>query len=91
MVLSSASWYRLAVALLRTLTFRFRLVEAVVIEMSSIYKINLTSLDVKRFRVYIRKRIGEIGLPCRIPASTSENCSVWLLKASRSSLLLRND
>ena len=61
--------------------------------MLSIYKRSLTELKRvgKRFLIYIRKRIREIGLPYRIPASILLNSFIWLSKESLKSLFLKKE
>jgi hypothetical protein len=61
--------------------------------MSSTYERSLTELERegKRSLVYIRKRIGEIGLPCGTPASRLLNSSIWLSKESLKTLFSKKE
>jgi hypothetical protein len=65
---SEASLYTISTSRYNILVFFRRLVDFVVIEISSIYEMYLTRLELawgvsNRLRIYIRKRIGETGLP----------------------------
>ena len=52
--------------------------------MSSIYKRKVTfPSELNRSRIYIKKSISEIELPCGIPVSLGENSSIWPLKDKR--------
>jgi hypothetical protein len=67
-VFSEASLYIILISCYSILVFFCRLVDFVVIEMSSIYEMYLTRPELawgvsNRLRIYIRKRIGETGLP----------------------------
>jgi hypothetical protein len=66
-VFSEASLYIILISRYSILVFFRRLVDFVVIKISSIYEIYLTRLELawgvsNRLRIYIRKRIGETGL-----------------------------
>jgi hypothetical protein len=65
---SEASLYIILISRYSILVFFHRLVDFVVIEISSIYEMYLTRPELvwgvsNRLRIYIRKRIGKIGLP----------------------------
>jgi hypothetical protein len=65
---SEASLYTILTSRYSILVFFRRLIDFVVIEISSIYKMYLTRLELvwgvsNRLRIYIRKRIGKIRLP----------------------------
>jgi hypothetical protein len=67
-VFSEASLYIILISCYNILVFFRRLVDFVVIEISFIYEMYLTRLELvwgvsNRLRIYIRKRIGEIGFP----------------------------
>jgi hypothetical protein len=67
-VFSEASLYTILTSRYSILVFFRRLVDFVIIEISFIYEIYLTRLELawgvsNRLRIYIRKRIGETGLP----------------------------
>jgi hypothetical protein len=66
-VFSEASLYTILISCYNILVFFHRLVDFVVIEILFIYEIYLTRLELawgvsNRLRIYIRKRIGKIGL-----------------------------
>ena len=53
--------------------------------MSSIYKRKVTFPgESNRSRIYIKKSISKIGLPCSILVLLGENTSIWPLKNKRS-------
>jgi hypothetical protein len=67
-IFSEASLYTILTSRYNILVFFRRLIDFVVIEISSIYEIYLTRPELawgvsNRLRIYIRKRISEIGLP----------------------------
>jgi hypothetical protein len=67
-VFSEASLYTILISRCSILVFFHKLIDFVIIEMSSIYKMYLTRPELawgvsNRLRIYIRKRIGETGLP----------------------------
>jgi hypothetical protein len=95
-VFSEASLYIILTSCCSILVFFCRLIDFVVIEMSSIYKMYLTRPELawgvsNRLRIYIRKRIGETGLPWGIPVFIGKKSSIWLSKESRRVRLLRNN
>jgi hypothetical protein len=65
---SEASLYIISISCYSILVFFRKLVDFVIIEISFIYEMYLTKLELvwgvsNRLRIYIRKRIGKIGLP----------------------------
>jgi hypothetical protein len=67
-VFSEASLYIILTSRYSILVFFHKLVDFVIIEISFIYEIYLTRPELawgvsNRLRIYIRKRIGETGLP----------------------------
>jgi hypothetical protein len=93
---SEASLYTISTSRCSILVFFHRLVDFVVIEISSIYEMYLTRPELvwgvsNRLRIYIRKRISETGLPWGIPVFIGKKSSIWLSKESRRVRLLRND
>jgi ABC-type Na+ transport system ATPase subunit NatA len=67
-VFSEASLYTILTSRCNILVFFHRLVDFVIIEMSSIYEMYLTRLELawgvsNRLRIYIKKRIGKTGFP----------------------------
>jgi hypothetical protein len=67
-IFSEASLYIISISRYSILVFFRRLIDFVVIEISSIYKMYLTRPELvwgvsNKLRIYIRKRIGEIGFP----------------------------
>jgi hypothetical protein len=67
-VFSEASLYNISTSRYSILIFFYRLVDFVIIEISSIYEKYLTRPELawgvsNRLRIYIRKRIGKTGLP----------------------------
>jgi hypothetical protein len=80
-VFSEASLYIISTSRCSILVFFRRLVDFVVIEMSSIYEMYLTRLELawgvsNRLRIYIRKRIGETGFPWGIPVFIGKKSSI---------------
>jgi hypothetical protein len=95
-VFSEVSLYTILTSRYSILVFFCRLINFVVIEISSIYEIYLTRLELawgvsNRLRIYIKKRIGEIELPWGIFIFISKKSSIWLSKKNRRVRLLRND
>ena len=82
----------LAISLSSNLVFFLGLVEETDIDRSSIYD-REKQLDIvsNKGLIYIKKRIGEIGLPWGIPAEIGEKSWVWLLKDSRSWRVVRKE
>jgi hypothetical protein len=67
-VFSEASLYIILTSRYSILVFFYKLVDFVVIEISFIYEMYLTRLELawgvsNRLRIYIRKKIGKTGLP----------------------------
>ena len=62
--------------------FVLKLFKAAIKLMSSMYNRGFILWDVKRSRIYIRNKIGEIGLPWGIPVLRDWKASVSLLKLS---------
>jgi hypothetical protein len=63
-----ASLYTISISYYSILVFFHRLIDFVIIEILSIYKMYLTRLELawgvsNRLRIYIRKRINKTGLP----------------------------
>jgi hypothetical protein len=78
---SEASLYIISTSCYNILVFFRRLVDFVIIEMLSIYEMYLTRPELawgvsNRLRIYIRKRIGEIGLPWGILVFISKKSSI---------------
>jgi hypothetical protein len=93
---SEASLYIILTSCYSILVFFRRLIDFVVIEISSIYEIYLTRPELawgvsNRLRIYIRKRIGETRLPWGIPVFIGKKSSIWLSKKNRRVRLLRNN
>jgi hypothetical protein len=95
-VFSEASLYIILTSCCNILVFFRRLIDFVIIEISSIYEMYLTRLELawgvsNRLRIYIRKRIGETGLPWGIFVFIGKKSSIWLSKENRRVRLLRNN
>jgi hypothetical protein len=95
-VFSEASLYIILISRYSILVFFRRLIDFVVIEISSIYEMYLTRPELawgvsNRLRIYIRKRISETGLPWGILVFIGKKSSIWLSKESRRVRLLRNN
>jgi hypothetical protein len=65
---SEASLYNISTSCYSILVFFYRLVDFVIIEISSIYERYLIKLDLawgvsNRLRIYIRKKISKTGFP----------------------------
>jgi hypothetical protein len=93
---SEASLYIILISCYNILVFFYKLVDFVIIEISFIYEIYLTRLELawgvsNRLRIYIRKRIGETRLPWGILVFIGKKSSIWLSKESRRIRLLRNN
>jgi hypothetical protein len=93
---SEASLYTILTSRYNILVFFYRLIDFVVIEISSIYEIYLIRLELawgvsNRLRIYIRKRIGEIGFPWGIFVFIGKKSSIWLSKENHRVRLLRNN
>jgi hypothetical protein len=93
---SEASLYIILISRYSILVFFRRLIDFVIIEISSIYEIYLTRLELawgvsNRLRIYIRKRIDETGLPWGILVFIGKKSSIWLSKESHRVRLLRNN
>jgi hypothetical protein len=78
---SEASLYTISISRCSILVFFRKLIDFVIIEISSIYEIYLTRLELvwgvsNRLRIYIRKRIGETGLPWGIPVFIGKKSSI---------------
>jgi hypothetical protein len=93
---SEASLYIISTSRYNILVFFRRLVDFVVIEISFIYEMYLTRPELvwgvsNRLRIYIKKRIGKIGLPWGILIFIGKKSSIWLSKENRKIRLLKNN
>jgi hypothetical protein len=93
---SEASLYTILISRYSILVFFRKLVDFVVIEISSIYEMYLTRPELawgisNRLRIYIRKRINKIGLPWGISIFIGKKSLIWLSKENHRVRLLRND
>jgi hypothetical protein len=93
---SEASLYIILISCYSILVFFRKLIDFVIIEILSIYKIYLTRLELvwgvsNRLYIYIKKRIGKTGLPWGILIFISKKSSIWLSKKNHKVRLLRNN
>jgi hypothetical protein len=93
---SEASLYIILTSCYSILVFFRRLVDFVVIEISSIYEIYLTRLELawgvsNKLHIYIKKRISKTGLPWGILVFIGKKFLIWLSKENHRVRLLRNN
>jgi hypothetical protein len=95
-VFSEASLYIILISRYSILMFFRRLIDFVVIEISSIYEMYLTRPELawgvsNKLCIYIKKRIGKIRLLWGIFVFIGKKSSIWLSKESYRVRLLRNN
>jgi hypothetical protein len=78
---SEASLYTISISCYSILVFFYKLVDFVVIEISFIYEMYLTRLELvwgvsNRLHIYIKKRIGKTRLPWRILVFIGKKSSI---------------
>jgi hypothetical protein len=93
---SEASLYTISISRYSILVFFRKFVDFVIIEISFIYEMYLTRLELawgvsNRLRIYIRKRISKTGLPWGILIFIGKKSSIWLSKKNHRIRLLKNN